>query len=147
MECMAVNASNASVAGVANAALNAGLRAVGWDEVNFKDSFIGQAVGGNPISSLFAGGLPALGGGLAAFEKGLGTPLAVGRRSASMSILALNIAGAGGRPLALGSTALGLKSAVGTVGRALSLGLKSTGLYLGINAGLTAIEAVYCWSR
>jgi RHS repeat-associated protein len=142
-DCMAANASAFSLAGIAEFIPNYALNAWGADtRVNFKDNAIVSFLGGNEIADfLTAGALPTYDLSQEAFDRGLGVPLSVGRHSTD--IRALNVAGKGGRPLALGEAALGIKGLSKTAGNVLGLGL-TLGERASIDAALTAIEAVGC---
>lgn len=61
--------------------------------------------------------------------------------------MALNIAGKGGLPLALGASSAGARSAINFAGKwALGLGLDFE-VKLGIDAGFAVAEATYCYVR
>jgi hypothetical protein len=57
--------------------------------------------------------------------------------------MALNIAGKGGLPLALGASSAGAKSAITSVGEALGLGLDFE-VKIAIDAAFAAAETGYC---
>lgn len=143
---MAENASNFSIAGLTQAGLNQALDAIGSDyRVDIKDTFLGSLIGGNSISGLFAGDLPAYEAGERAFNEGLGSkPLSVGRRVGD--VLALNIAGKGGRPLALGAANRGAMKIALRAQNLIGLGIPFWGK-MAIDAFLTALEAAYCHSK
>ena len=76
-------------------------------------------------------------------QMGMGTVTSYGRRTTT--IMALNLAGKGGVPLALGA-ASGTKAAIGQVAKVAG-GFMSLEATLAVNAGFTAAEAGYCWSQ
>jgi hypothetical protein len=62
-------------------------------------------------------------------------------------IMALNLAGKGGLPLALGASSAGAKSAIDWAGKwVLGLGLDFQ-VKLGIDAAVAAAEVAYCYSQ
>jgi len=74
-------------------------------------------------------------------QAGMGSALTYGRRTAD--IISLNLAGKGGLPQALSSASSGAKSLLGSMSRALSLGL-SASEKAAVDAGLFGAEAVGC---
>lgn len=139
-QCMEQNASNYSLAGVADLATNGAVSSN--DGVNFA----ANVFGGNSITGTyyaFAGtnsdsayNAVTTGAGFAgnATSRGMGTVTTYGRRTSD--IASLNIAGKGGLPRALGSSAGGAKSFLRKLG---------TGtLKLAVDAGLTLAEGVGC---
>ena len=74
----------------------------------------------------------------------MGTATSYGRRTST--IMALNIEGKGGLPLALGASSAGAKAALTTAGKWLGLGLDFE-VKLGTDAAFAAAEAAYCYSQ
>ena len=76
---------------------------------------------------------------------GMGTVTSYGRRTTT--IMALNLAGKGGVPLALGAASAGTKAAIGRVANVAG-GFMSLEVSLAVNVGFTAAEAAaYCASQ
>jgi hypothetical protein len=75
---------------------------------------------------------------------GMGTVTSYGRRTTT--IMALNLAGKGGVPLALGAASAGTKAAIGPVA-SVAGGFMSLEVSLAVNVGFTAAEAAYCASQ
>jgi RHS repeat-associated protein len=137
--CMAAHANDASIVG-------------GVDRVfgtSFRDTFLGGVLGGNSIAGLLYGSAQdssgaAVGNTPEIVTRAMGTATTYGRRTST--IMALNIAGKGGLPVALGRSTTAVKGALGATGEVLSLGL-SFETRLGIDVALTSAEAVYCASQ
>ncbi len=147
-QCMAANSSTFSLAGLAQGAVNGVLAAMGKSGYDFKDTWWAQTLLGNSISGTLFGSArdAAMSAGTITpdvLERGMGTITTYGRRTATTTIMSLNVPGKGGLPQALEWTSRGLKSALGVAGRALDLGMSLT-QRLAIDAALAAAEAAYC---
>lgn len=143
-QCMAAHANDFSIAGT----LNHGFNAIFGTSLAVQNNFFAQAVFGNPITTVLYGSATdnagtALSTGPTFVQMGMGTVTSYGRRTTT--IMALNLAGNGGVPLALGA-ASGTKAAIGQVAKVAG-GFMSLEATLAINAGFTAAEAAYYWSQ
>jgi RHS repeat-associated protein len=143
--CMAAHANDFSILG----AVNAGTNALFNRQDTYKNNVVLGALGGNSITSLLYGSTAdAAGTGVTLaptiVTAAMGTVTSYGRRTST--IMALNIAGKGGLPLALGASSAGAKAALTTAGKWLGLGLDFE-VKLGIDAAFAAAEAAYCYSQ
>jgi hypothetical protein len=142
---MAAHANDFSILG----AVNAGTNALFNRQDSYKNNVVLGALGGNSITSLLYGSTAdAAGTGVTLaptiVTAAMGTVTTYGRRTSTM--MALNIAGKGGLPLALGASSAGAKGALTAAGKWLGLGLDFE-VKLGIDAGFAAAEAAYCYSH
>jgi len=101
---------------------------------------------GNSINTLLFGSgdeaaSAALSNAPSAMTGGMGNALTYGRRTSD--IMALNLAGRGGLPVALGRSSAGVKAAIGKAGGFLSLGL-SFAERMGLDIAFSGAEAVDC---
>lgn len=85
---------------------------------------------------------PGIGEGVTAFAKSMGSPLTFGRRTGT-DMMALNLAGKGGVPHALSASGKGLRSLLGKVDKALSLGLTLAERAI-VDGAFVAGEAIAC---
>jgi len=143
-QCMAAHANNFRIAG----AVETGINALTGTHTRLRDNLLVGAVAGNSITTLFWGGAADNAAGAATMaptfvKAGMGQTLSYGRRTAD--IMAINIAGKGGLPLALGQASLGTRALIGQVGDVLGLGMSFT-QKLAIDAGFAAAEAAYCYA-
>lgn len=121
-QCMAAHANDFSILGT----VNAGTNALFNRQDTYKNNVVLGALGGNSITSLLYGSTAdAAGTGVTLaptiVTAAMGTVTSYGRRTST--ITALNIAGKGGLPLALGASSAGTKAAFNTAGKWLGLGL------------------------
>ena len=140
--CMAANATRYSIGGFVEGTSDLIFHA----NTNYSETPIGSFLGGNALNALLFGS-----GGETAMEtvhhspdvveKAMGESLSFGRRTAD--IMALNLAGKGGLPLALGRASGGAASLAGTVGKVLNLGM-SFAMRVGIDVAFTGGEALNC---
>ena len=140
-QCMVQHAQDYSIVGAVD--LAAGAVAI---DSNLSSYTAGQALGGNNINSLLFGSTSSVATTFAGQTPGLvstamGSSVTYGRRTAD--ITSLNLAGKGGLPRALSQASAGVKSVLGTVGKALNLGLKTSARFA-IDLGLTGAEAIGC---
>ena len=145
-QCMAAHANDFSIAGALNHTYNA---ITGSNSLAFQNNFFAQAVLGNPITTLAYGSATDNAGTAASLaptivQMGMGTVTSYGRRTTT--IMALNLAGKGGVPLALGAASAGTKAAIGRVANVAG-GFMSLEVSLAVNVGFTAAEAAYCASQ
>ena len=145
-QCMAAHATDFSIAGALNHTYNA---ITGSNSLAFQNNFFAQAVLGNPITTLAYGSATDNAGTAASLaptivQMGMGTVTSYGRRTTT--IMALNLAGKGGVPLALGAASAGTKAAIGRVANVAG-GFMSLEVSLAVNVGFTAAEAAYCASQ
>ncbi len=139
-QCMASNANNFSIAGAADYVFH----------TNIRNSTLGfGAVLGNSVTTLAFGSFQENATGIALMtptfvSRGMGTVTSYGRRTAA--IAALNLAGKGGLPLALGMGSTVLKGAIGLAGDVAGAFIEAE-TKLGIDLAITAGEAVYCASQ
>ncbi len=143
-QCMAAHANDFSIAG----AVETGINALTGTHTRLRDNLLVGAVAGNSITTLFWGGAADNAAGAATMaptfvKAGMGQTLSYGRRTAD--IMAINIAGKGGLPLALGQASSGTRALIGQVGDVLGLGLSFT-QKLAIDAGFAEAEAAYCYA-
>jgi RHS repeat-associated protein len=101
---------------------------------------------GNSINTFFFGSggenaSTALNNAPSAITGGMGSALTYGRRTSD--IMALNLAGKGGLPVALGRSSAGVKAVVGKAGNVFSLGL-SFAERMGLDVAFTGAEAADC---
>ncbi|MGA8030410.1 MAG: RHS repeat-associated core domain-containing protein, partial [Bryobacteraceae bacterium] len=144
--CMAAHANDFSVAGALNHTYNA---ITGSGSLAFQNNFFAQAVLGNPITTVAYGSTTDSAGTAASLapaimQTGMGAVTSYGRRTTT--IMALNLAGEGGVPLALGAASAGAKAAIGRVANVAG-GFMSLEVSLAVNVGFTAAEAAYCASQ
>jgi hypothetical protein len=145
-QCMASHANDFSIAGTINHGFN---WIFGTKSSSFQDNWFVQAVAGNPITSFVYGDVSSNAGTVASIaptvlKRGMGTATTYGRRTTA--IMALNLAGKGGVPLALGAASSGAKAVIGRVATAAG-GFMSLQVSFGVNLGFTALEAAYCASQ
>jgi hypothetical protein len=145
-QCMAAHANDFSIAGTLNHTYNA---ITGSNSLAFQNNFFAQAVLGNPLTTLAYGSATDNAGTAASLaptivQMGMGTVTSYGRRTTT--IMALNLAGKGGVPLALGAASAGTKAAIGRVANVAG-GFMSLEVSLAVNVGFTAAEAAYCASQ
>jgi hypothetical protein len=138
--CMAANANTYSLGG----SLELGINVATGTDTNFSQ-YTGF-ITGNLVNGFFFGPTADAAGAMAASAPGLassamGSVTTYGRRTSD--ILSLNLEGAGGLPTALSSASAGVKSALGSIGDVLSLGL-SPAERISIDAAFTGAEAVNC---
>jgi RHS repeat-associated protein len=143
--CMSANASTYSIGGSIELAANV---ATGTNTSYSSNVLIG-AVTGNSVNTLLFGfgstsdaaaGMAVQAPGLVG--AGMGSAITFGRRSST--IMSLNFAGIpGGPPLALSQASAEVKAALGSVGKALSLGM-SFATRTAVDVGLSAAEAINC---
>lgn len=137
---MAANANTYSLGGSVELGINV---ATG---TNTNYSQYTSFVTGNSVNSLLFGSTADAAGTMAASAPGIvstamGTATTFGRRTSS--IMSLNLAGAGGLPMALSSASAGVKSALGSIGNVLSLGLSFLER-TAVDAAFTGAEAINC---
>jgi len=142
---MAAHANDFSILG----AVNAGTNYVFNRQDSYKNNVVLGALGGNSITSLLYGSTAdAAGTGVTLaptiVTAAMGTATSYGRRTTT--IMALNLAGKGGVPLALGASSAGAKAALNTAGKWLGLGLDFE-VKLAIDAAFAAAEVGYCYSQ
>jgi RHS repeat-associated protein len=140
--CMAQHANEYSLGGLVDTSY--GL-ATGKDS-SVSTNPLASFVLGNSINTLLFGSggetaSAALSDAPSAITGGVGNALTYGRRTSD--IMALNLAGRGGLPVALGRSSAGVKAAVGKAGSFLSLGL-SFAERMGLDVAFTGAEAVDC---
>ena len=141
--CMQQHADTYSIGGATELTINV----VTGTNTSVSSSTLASAVTGNNINTLFFGSTAGAAASMAAnapslVSTAMGSPLSFGRRTAD--IMSLNLWGIrGGPPLALSSAAGGVKSFLGSMGRALSLGMDFT-TKLGVDTALTGAEAIGC---
>jgi len=145
-QCMAAHANGFSIAGTINHGFNA---IFGTTSLAFENNFFAQAVFGNPITTVLYGSAidnagTALSLGPTFVQKGMGTVTSYGRRTTT--IMALNLVGKGGVPLALGASSAGTKVTIGRVA-SVAGGFMSLEVSVAVNVGFTAAEAAYCASQ
>jgi RHS repeat-associated protein len=138
--CMAANANTYSLSG----SVELGINVATGTNTNF--SQYTSFVAGNSINSFLFGSTADAAGTMAASAPGLvstamGTATTFGRRTSS--IISLNLAGAGGLPMALSPASAGVKSALGSIGNVLSLGLSFVER-TAVDAAFTGAEAINC---
>ncbi|MGH9352127.1 MAG: hypothetical protein ACRD2G_08215, partial [Terriglobia bacterium] len=142
-QCMTQNATNYSAGGAVDLIL-------GFNNV-FSNSYL-QVATGNTFTSLYAGVFGGLGSSAAGagasvtpdlLNTAMGSPLSYGRRTAD--IMALNLEGKGGLPLALSPVPeIGeLKSVFGSASNAFNLGLDAAEKGA-VDAGLFGAEVIGC---
>jgi len=138
-QCLVANAKNYSAGGVFALSTNTDLGT----------GFVGQLVGGNTFTSLYAGlaGSAEDAVGVAGtsspdlLNSAIGSTTTFGRRTSN--ILSLNLAGKGGLPQALSSSSGGLKSFLGSASKAFNLGLDAS-LKAAGDLGLFGAEIIGC---
>ena len=138
-QCMVANATNYSAGGAFD--LTAG--------TSIGNSTAGQILAANAFTGLYSAlngsaGDAATAAGTTApdlLNSAMGSTLTFGRRTSN--ILALNLAGKGGLPLALSSSSGGLKSLLGSTSKALNLGLDAS-LKAAGDLGLFGAEIIGC---
>ena len=139
-QCLVANAKNYSAGGVFALSTN----------TNIGTGFVGQLVGGNTFTSLYAGlaGSAEDAVGVAGtsspdlLNAGIGTVTTFGRRTSN--ILSLNLAGSGGLPSALSpATTAGTKSFLSSVSKVFNLGLDAS-LKAAGDLGLFGAEIIGC---
>jgi hypothetical protein len=139
-ECLVQNAKNYSAGGAFDLTFG----------TNVGTSFGGQVLAGNTFTSLYsaiAGSAEdAVGTAASAspdlVKAAMGTVTTFGRRTSN--ILSLNLAGSGGLPSALSpATTAGVKSVLGSLSKALNLGLEAS-VKAAIDAGLSGAEGIGC---
>jgi hypothetical protein len=135
-QCMTANASNFSLVGTVDKVFGTSLR----------NTFLGGLLGGNSITGFLYGSADdnaqtAISNTPEILTRSMGTVTTYGRRTAD--ITALNLAGKGGLPQALGTSGSALRGAIETAGKILGLGL-SFEQRLAVDAAFTAAEAAYC---
>ncbi len=139
-QCMEANASNYSIAGMADLATNGAISSNG--AVNFvANTFAGNSITGTYYA--FAGttqgsayNAATTGAGFAGntVAGGMGSVLTFGRRTSA--IMSLNLAGKGGLPQALSSASGGVKGFFGKLG--------TGALKLAADTGFTLAEGIGC---
>jgi len=142
-QCMAAHANDFSILG----AVNAGTNALFNRQDTYENNLVLGALGGNSITSLVYGSTGDAAGGATTLAptivtEAMGTATSYGRRTST--IMALNIAGKGGLPLALGASSAGAKAALTTAGKWLGLGLDFE-VKLAVDAAFAVAEAAYCY--
>ncbi|HSU60929.1 MAG TPA: RHS repeat-associated core domain-containing protein, partial [Bryobacteraceae bacterium] len=140
--CMAQHASEYSLGGLVDTSY--GLT-TGKDS-SLSTNPLASFVLGNSINTLLFGSgdeaaSAALSNAPSAMTGGMGNALTYGRRTSD--IMALNLAGRGGLPVALGRSSAGVKAAIGKAGSFLSLGL-SFAERMGLDIAFSGAEAVDC---
>jgi RHS repeat-associated protein len=140
--CMAANANTYSLGG----SVELGINVATGTNTSFSSNPLVSAVTGNSINSLLFGSTADAAGTMAASAPGLvstamGTATTFGRRTSS--IMSLNLAGAGGLPMALSPASAGVKSALGSIGNVLSLGLSFLER-TAVDTAFTGAEAINC---
>ena len=145
-QCMTAHANDFSIPGALNGAYNA---ITGSDNLAFQNNFLAQAILGNPITTFLYGSATDNAGTAASLaptivQMGMGTVTSYGRRTTT--IMALNLAGKGGVPLALGAASAGTRAVIGRLASAAG-GFMSLGVSLAVNGGFAAAEAAYCASQ
>ena len=140
--CMAANANTYSVGG----SVELGINVATGTNTSFSSNPLVSAVTGNSINSFLFGSTADAAGTMATSAPGLvstamGTATTFGRRTSS--IMSLNLAGAGGLPMALSPASAGVKSVLGSIGNVLSLGLSFLER-ISVDAAFTGAEAIDC---
>ncbi|HEY4739916.1 MAG TPA: RHS repeat-associated core domain-containing protein [Candidatus Acidoferrales bacterium] len=140
--CMAANANTYSLGG----SVELGINVATGTNTSFSSNPLVSAVTGNSINGFLFGSTGDAAGTMATSAPGLvstamGTATTFARRTSS--IMSLNLAGAGGLPMALSPASAGVKSALGSIGNVLSLGLSFLER-TSVDAAFTGAEAINC---